>query len=74
MVKDFENSDKLYAALLKKYNVSSFNELTVKQRVEILEGLNQLAAERKAMKAQNGDKIHGAGSAERQAAAENMQG
>ncbi len=27
VVKDFENSDKLYSALLKKYNVSSFKEL-----------------------------------------------
>ena len=34
----------MYATLLKKYNVSSFKELTVKQRVEILEGLNGLRA------------------------------
>ncbi len=42
VVKHFDEPDKLYAMLLKKYNVSSFKELTVKQRVEILEGLNQL--------------------------------
>lgn len=40
----YKNSDKLYAALLRRYNVSSFKELTVKQRVEILEGLNGLRA------------------------------
>ena len=40
VVKNFDEPDKLYATLLKKYNVSSFKELTVKQRVEILDGLN----------------------------------
>ncbi len=40
VVKNFDEPDKLYAMLLKRYNVSSFKELTVKQRVEILEGLN----------------------------------
>ena len=39
VVKNFAEPDKLYATLLKRYNVSSFKELTVKQRVEILEGL-----------------------------------
>ena len=42
VVKHFENPDKLYATLLKRYNVSNFKELTVKQRVEILEGLADL--------------------------------
>ena len=44
VVKNFDEPDKLYATLLKRYNVSSFKELTVKQRVEILEGLNGLRA------------------------------
>ena len=44
VVKNFDEPDKLYATLLKKYNVSSFKELTVKQQVEILEGLNGLRA------------------------------
>ncbi len=61
VVNDFEDSDKLYLTLLKKYNVTSFKELTVKQRVEILDGLNQMTAEKKAKEAQDGDKVHGAG-------------
>ena len=44
VVRNFDEPDKLYATLLKKYNVSSFKELTVKQRVEILDGLNGLRA------------------------------
>ena len=40
VVRNFDELDKLYATLLRKYNVSSFKELTVKQRVEFLEGLN----------------------------------
>ena len=40
VVKNFDEPDKLYATLLRKYNVQSFKELTVKQRVEILDGLN----------------------------------
>ena len=40
VVKKFDEPDKLYATLLRKYNVQSFKELTVKQRVEILEELN----------------------------------
>lgn len=42
VVKSFAEPDKLYATLLKRYNVRSFKELTVKQRVEILEGLAAL--------------------------------
>ena len=55
VVKSFNESDKLYAALLNRYNVKSFKELTVKQRVEILEGLNQMSRNREA---QDGNKIH----------------
>lgn len=42
VVKHFDEADKLYMMLLEKYKVRSFKELTVKQRTEILEGLNQL--------------------------------
>ena len=62
VVKNFNEPDKLYATLLKRYNVSSFKELTVKQRVEILEGLNELS---KKKEAQDGDKIHNTGSTKR---------
>ena len=44
VVRNFDEPDKLYATLLRRYNVQSFKELTVKQRVEILEGLNGLRA------------------------------
>ena len=44
VVKNFNEPDKLYATLLRRYNVSSFRELTVKQRIEILEGTEWLAA------------------------------
>ena len=54
-MKNFNEPDKLYATLLRKYNVSSFRELTVKQRVEILEGLNELS---KKKEEQDGNKIH----------------
>lgn len=47
VVKSFAEPDKLYATLLKRYNVRSFKELTVKQRVEILEGLNELSKNRR---------------------------
>ena len=46
VVKNFDDKDKLYSALLEKYNVKSFKKLTVKQRTEILDGLNQLARNR----------------------------
>ncbi len=42
VVKNFDDKDKLYSALLEKYNIKSFRELTVKQRIEILEGLAAL--------------------------------
>lgn len=69
VVKNFDGADRLYSALLEKYNVKSFKELTVKQRTEILDGLNQMAAERKV---KNGDKVHGIRSAEGQAKAEDV--
>ena len=62
VVRNFDEPDKLYATLLKKYNVSSFKELTVKQRVEILDGLNELSRKKEA---QDGDKIHSSGATER---------
>lgn len=58
VVKHFENPDKLYATLLKRYNVSSFKELTVKQRLEILEGLNQMENERKNKEVRDGNKVY----------------
>ena len=66
VVKNFDEPDKLYATLLKRYNVSSLKELTVKQRVEILEGLNELS---KSREVQNGNKIHNTGSTKGQAKA-----
>ncbi len=62
VVKNFENPDKLYSALLERYNVKSFKDLTVKQRTEILEGLNQMEKNREV---KNGDKVHSTGSTER---------
>ena len=53
VAKNFNEPDKLYATLLRKYNVSSFRELTAKQRVEILLS--------KKKEAQNGNKIHRTG-------------
>ena len=69
VVKSFDEPDKLYATLLKRYNVRSFKELTVKQRVEILEGLNEMARNREV---QNGKKIHSTGATERQAKTESV--
>ena len=69
VVKDFDDKDKLYFALLEKYNVKSFKELTVKQRTEILEGLNEMARNRGV---KNGDTVYGTRATERQTATENM--
>lgn len=68
VVKSFDEPDKLYATLLKRYNVNSFKELTVKQRVEILDGLNQMAKNRGV---QNGGKVHCSGESERQTTTSN---
>lgn len=46
VVKNFDDPDKLYSALLEKYNVKSFRDLTVKQRTEILERLAALRCQR----------------------------
>ncbi len=54
VVKRFDEPDKLYSALLEKYKVKSFRELTVKQRTEILQGLNQMKKNREV---KNGDKV-----------------
>ena len=47
VVKGFDEADKLYSTLLQKYNVKSFKELTQKQRTDILEGLNEMANQKK---------------------------
>ena len=65
-VMSFDGSEKLYQSILKRYGVKSFKELTVKQRIEILEGLNEMSKKREV---KDGDKVHGTGSAERQAKA-----
>lgn len=69
VVKHFDEPDKLYAILLKKYNVSSFKELTIKQRVEILEGLNQLE---RTHKIKSDDRIYDPRGTEGQAEAESL--
>ena len=70
VVKSFNESDKLYAALLNRYNVKSFKELTVKQRVEILEGFNQMTWRNEV---QNENRIHSTRESKRQTETENMQ-
>lgn len=42
-----DNADKLYPAILQKYNVKSFKELTQKQRTDILEGLAEMSNKKK---------------------------
>lgn len=49
---DLDEPDKLYQGILAKYNIKSFRELTIKQRVEILQGLNSMER-----KPKNDDKI-----------------
>lgn len=49
---DMDEPDKLYQGILAKYNIKSFKELTIKQRVEILQGLNSMER-----KPKNDDKI-----------------
>ena len=70
VVKSLDEPDKLYAALLKRYNVQSFKDLTVKQRVEILEGLNEMA---KIREVQIGDKVYGTGQSKGQTETDSMQ-
>lgn len=52
IVDDLPESDKIYSIILRKYNIKSFKELTVKQRVEILQSLNDMER-----KPKNDDKI-----------------
>ena len=73
VVKHFENPDKLYATLLKRYNVSSFKELTVKQRVEILEGLNQMENERKNKEVRDENKVYSTRDTQGKTKAESLQ-
>ena len=47
IVMRLEDADKLYSALLQKYNIKSFKELTQRQRTDILEGLNEMANQKK---------------------------
>lgn len=69
IVDDLPESDKLYSGILRKYNIKSFKELSVKQRIEILQGLNNM--ERKAGK--NDDKIHSGRNAARKSPPEILQ-
>lgn len=69
VVNKFEGADKLYEALLTRYGVKSFKELTIKQRTEILEGLNEMARRRG-----NDGRIHDSGAANGQSKTENVQG
>ena len=45
-VKSFDDSNKLYSAILARYNVKSFKDLTLKNRLEILEGLQEMSRKR----------------------------
>ena len=42
IIYDMDEPEKLYQGILAKYNIKSFRELTVKQRVDILQGLNEM--------------------------------
>ena len=42
IVYDMKESEKLYQGILQKYNVKTFKDLTVKQRAEILQALNEM--------------------------------
>ena len=61
IVDKFENADKLYESLLNKYHIKNFKELTVKQYVEIVQGLNDLSESRRK---KDGDKVHNSGKSE----------
>lgn len=61
IVDKFENADKLYESLLNKYHIKSFKELTVKQYVEIVQGLNDLSESRRK---KDGDEVHNSGKSE----------
>lgn len=70
VVKGFEKPEKLYEMLLKRYKVKSFKELTVKQRLEILEGLKEMSKKREE---KNGSNVSSSGEPKGQAKAEGMQ-
>ncbi len=53
-VEDFDKNGELYEVILRKYKVNNFKELTQKQRIEILEGLKEMARRNEV---QNGNKI-----------------
>ena len=61
IVDKFENADKLYESLLNKYHIKNFKELTVKQYVEIVQGLNDLSESRRK---KDGGKVHDSGQSE----------
>ena len=61
IVDKFENADKLYESLLNKYHIKNFKELTVKQYVEIVQGLNDLSESRRK---KDGNKVHNSGQSE----------
>ena len=61
IVDKFENADKLYESLLNKYHIKNFKELTVKQYIEIVQGLNDLSESRRK---KDGDKVHNSGESE----------
>lgn len=42
-VNSFDEADKLYKGILDRYKVKSFRELSVKQRIEILQGLSEMS-------------------------------
>ena len=58
IVKKYDNSDKLYTAILNKFKIKSFRDLTEKQRVEILEGLKEMTHRNEE---KHGDKIQDTG-------------
>ena len=68
-VMGFDGSEKLYQSILKRYGVKSFNGLTVKQRIEILEVFNEMSRNREV---KNGDKVHDTGKTEGKAATSNI--
>ena len=68
-VKSLDDNSQIYEMILKRYKVKNFKELTQKQRVEILEGLNQMTQRNEV---RNGNKIYSAGKSERQTETENM--
>ena len=42
IIYDMDEPEKLYQGILSKYNIKNFRELTVKQRVDILQGLKEM--------------------------------